>query len=263
MGPHAAVLGMKFYNRDLLIEQGCAKNIKYPLFPSEYNNAIFLAQHGSWSGGYQLVLGYKVNVVKVSDSGDTVNVDSFEDFATGFRENGHSSTILSSPTWARPAFIEILYDGSMLISDDREDYIFRITYTGSDATTYDCPTPNPTMYPTIATSEPTMTSDQPSRTPSKTPSKTPSNSPSKMPLTSPGNEDSTDPTQAPSMEPTTEPIMKEGTEAPTQSPEIDTLVTNVDKISTTEDVNQSQAYRDNINVYIFIMFGLFISYLHL
>ena len=101
MGPHAAVLGMKFYNRDLLIEQGCAMGVKYPLFPKEYNNAIFLAQHGSYSGGYQLVLGYRINLVTVTDIGNSVTVNSFQDFITGFRENGVSSQILSTNAWAR------------------------------------------------------------------------------------------------------------------------------------------------------------------
>eukprot|EP00486_Rosalina_sp_Unknown_P000700 CAMPEP_0201571312 /NCGR_PEP_ID=MMETSP0190_2-20130828/14012_1 /ASSEMBLY_ACC=CAM_ASM_000263 /TAXON_ID=37353 /ORGANISM="Rosalina sp." /LENGTH=385 /DNA_ID=CAMNT_0047995805 /DNA_START=508 /DNA_END=1662 /DNA_ORIENTATION=+ len=225
LGPHSAVLGMKFYNRDLLIEQGCAKGTKYPLFPSQYNNAIFLAQHGSWSGGYQLVLGYRIDVVKVTDSGDSVTIDLFDNFVTGFRENGDTSTILNTNAWARPAFVEILYDGSILISDDQDNYVFRVTYTGSDATTYDCPTTDPTtdptlmpsnspsMTPTDVTNSPTTDTNNPSISPTDNPTLTPSdvtsnptNNPSQSPIIG-THSPTTSPSKNPSNSPTNQPTI--------------------------------------------------------
>ncbi len=50
LGPHVASLGIRFYTGDM--------------FPSEYKNQIFIAEHGSWNRSHKI--GYRVVVVKVT-----------------------------------------------------------------------------------------------------------------------------------------------------------------------------------------------------
>ncbi len=100
LGPHIAALGMRFYTGDM--------------FPKEYKNQIFIAEHGS--GGREELIGYRVMLVRVDGSKAT----SYEDFATGWLED--------NVAWGRPVDIVTLSDGSMLVSDDRIGAVYRITY---------------------------------------------------------------------------------------------------------------------------------------
>jgi glucose/arabinose dehydrogenase len=100
LGPHVAALGMRFYTGDM--------------FPAEYKNHIFIAEHGS--GGREVPIGYRVTLVRVDGS----KALAYEGFATGWIED--------TATWGRLVDVAILPDGSMLVSDDRAGAIYRITY---------------------------------------------------------------------------------------------------------------------------------------
>ena len=100
LGPHIAALGMRFYTGDM--------------FPKEYKNHIFIAEHGS--GGREELIGYRVMLVRVDGSKAT----SYEEFATGWLED--------NVAWGRPVDVVTLSDGSMLVSDDRIGAVYRIAY---------------------------------------------------------------------------------------------------------------------------------------
>ena len=92
---------MKFYNGSM--------------FPDRYKNGIFVAQHGSWNRPAGKV-GYRVLFLKTNDG----LVESSEVFIDGWLEEETS--------WGAPAAPLVLRDGSMLISDDRSNKIFKVTY---------------------------------------------------------------------------------------------------------------------------------------
>lgn len=100
LGPHVASLGMRFYTGNM--------------FPAEYSNQIFIAEHGSWNRSEPI--GYRISLVRLSDSTPT----SYEIFAQGWLQPDH---ILG-----RPVDLEIMHDGSLLVSDDYRGKIYRITY---------------------------------------------------------------------------------------------------------------------------------------
>jgi len=101
MGPHAAALGMRFYTGSM--------------FPKSYKNAIFVARHGSWNRSKKF--GGDVAVVKLNKDG---TVKSVEPFITGFLEDNKYV--------GRPVDVLPMKDGSMLVSDDWNGTIYRITY---------------------------------------------------------------------------------------------------------------------------------------
>ena len=103
MGPHAAALGMRFYTG--------------AMFPAEYKNAIFVARHGSWNRTKKF--GGDVAVVKLNKDG---SVKSVEPFLTGFIENNNYL--------GRPVDVQPLKDGSLLVSDDWNGAVYRVTYKG-------------------------------------------------------------------------------------------------------------------------------------
>lgn len=101
MGPHVAALGMKFYRGSM--------------FPEKYRNAIFIAQHGSWNR--TTPLGYRVMVAwPQADGSATTDI-----FAEGW--------LKGNTAWGRPVALQELPDGSLLLSDDSADLIYRITYS--------------------------------------------------------------------------------------------------------------------------------------
>ena len=101
MGPHTATLGMRFYTGDM--------------FPAEYKNAIFVARHGSWNRTKKL--GGDVVVVKLKADGSVASV---EPFLTGFLENNKYN--------GRPVDVQMMKDGSLLVSDDWNGAIWRVSY---------------------------------------------------------------------------------------------------------------------------------------
>jgi glucose/arabinose dehydrogenase len=104
LGPHSAPLGMRFYTGQM--------------FPAEYSNTIIIARHGSWNR--TKVFGGDIVVVTLDKSGD---VESVKPFITGFVQN--NSYV------ARPADLEVMKDGSLLISDDYNGALYRVTYDNS------------------------------------------------------------------------------------------------------------------------------------
>jgi glucose/arabinose dehydrogenase len=104
LGPHSAPLGMRFYTGNM--------------FPPEYRNAIFVARHGSWNRSKKF--GGDIVVVSLNDNG---TVKSIDPFITGFIENNNYL--------GRPADLMVLKDGSMLISDDYNGAVYRVTYDGA------------------------------------------------------------------------------------------------------------------------------------
>jgi len=101
MGPHTAALGMRFYTGTM--------------FPKQYKNAIFVARHGSWNKSQKQ--GGDVVVVKLNKDG---TVKSMEPFLTGFLEDNKYV--------GRPVDVMLLKDGSMLVSDDWNGAVYRISY---------------------------------------------------------------------------------------------------------------------------------------
>lgn len=103
LGPHVAPLGMTFYTGKQ--------------FPEKYQNAIFIAEHGSWNRSKKI--GYRVAVVRLDENGQSMG---YEIFAEGWLQDGK--------VWGRPADVMQLPDGSLLISDDFANAVYRITYDG-------------------------------------------------------------------------------------------------------------------------------------
>lgn len=100
---HVASLGMMFYTGKM--------------FPAEYHDAIFIAEHGSWDRTHKI--GYRVVVVKVAENG---RILWHRVFAHGWRQG--------DTDWGRPVDVATLPDGSLLVSDDTAGCIYRITYDG-------------------------------------------------------------------------------------------------------------------------------------
>jgi glucose/arabinose dehydrogenase len=85
------------------------------MFPEEYRDQIFIAEHGSWNRS--VPIGYRIGLVRLE--GD--RAVSYEVFAEGWlQEDGEA--------WGRPVDVQLLPDGSMLISDDKAGAIYRIWY---------------------------------------------------------------------------------------------------------------------------------------
>ena len=104
LGPHVAPLGIAFYDKNK--------------FPEKYKNSLFIALHGSWNK-YNGKSGYKVIFVKLDTNGDYIYQ---EDFITGWLQD--------EKDWGRPVSPFIMSDGSMLISDDKFDVIYKVQYKG-------------------------------------------------------------------------------------------------------------------------------------
>ncbi len=100
LGPHVASLGMRFYTGSM--------------FPAEYKNQIFIAEHGSWNRISPL--GYRVTLVKLEGN----KAVSYEVFAEGWLQKGGKI--------GRPVDVMQMPDGSLLVSDDYADMIYRISY---------------------------------------------------------------------------------------------------------------------------------------
>jgi glucose/arabinose dehydrogenase len=102
LAPHTAALGMKFYTGKM--------------FPAAYSNAIFIAEHGSWNR--TTPIGYRVMTVRMAPDGKP----RYEPFAEGWLKDGKA--------WGRPVDVLQLPDGSLLVSDDFANCVYRVTYDG-------------------------------------------------------------------------------------------------------------------------------------
>lgn len=98
--PHNAPLGVRFYT---------GKS-----FPAEYHQQIFIAHHGSWNR--KPPDGYRVSLVRLQNN----QAPTYEVFASGW--------LIDEKYWGRPSYLEIMADGSLLVSDDFANIIYRISY---------------------------------------------------------------------------------------------------------------------------------------
>jgi glucose/arabinose dehydrogenase len=101
LGPHTASLGMRFYTG--------------AQFPEAYKDAVFIARHGSWNRTAKLG-----GDVVVARSGPDGKVASVEPFLTGFLQDNRYA--------GRPVDVLVAKDGSLLVSDDYNGAIYRVSY---------------------------------------------------------------------------------------------------------------------------------------
>jgi glucose/arabinose dehydrogenase len=101
LGPHSAPLGMRFYTGTM--------------FPPKYRGGIFIARHGSWNRSEKI--GGDVIFVTLNRDG---SVKSSEPFLTGFlKDNAYLG---------RPVDLQVMKDGSLLVSDDYAGAVYQISY---------------------------------------------------------------------------------------------------------------------------------------
>ena len=89
-----------------------------PSFPAEYQGDAFVALHGSWNRKTRT--GYKVVRVPIRDGKAT---GAYEDFITGWLIDEAKPQV-----WGRPVGLAVHRDGSLLITDDAHNLIWRVTY---------------------------------------------------------------------------------------------------------------------------------------
>jgi glucose/arabinose dehydrogenase len=109
---HSAALEFAFYYP---AEGGVAA------FPAEYRGDIFAAFHGSWNRSSRT--GYKVVRVRRHDG---VATGEYDDFVTGFVVDNKS-------VWGRPVGVAVAHDGALLVSEDGNGTLWRISYSGAAA----------------------------------------------------------------------------------------------------------------------------------
>src|SRR4051812_1107596 len=99
---HSASLAMTFYTGEQ--------------FPREYQGDAFAAEHGSWNRSKRT--GYKVIRIRMKDGQPT---GEYEDFITGF-------VVSDTEVWGRPVGVAVAKDGSLLVSEDGNGTIWRVTH---------------------------------------------------------------------------------------------------------------------------------------
>lgn len=102
--PHNASLELTFYTGKQ--------------FPKEYQGQIFAAEHGSWNRSVRT--GYEVIFVPLKKGRAT---GEYQDFLTGF-------VTPEGKVWGRPVGVAVAPDGSLLVTDDASNSIWRVSYTG-------------------------------------------------------------------------------------------------------------------------------------
>ncbi len=107
LGPHVASLGMRFYTGSL--------------FPPDFRNQIIFVEHGSIPAQRPKLprIGFRLMLARLDASGKKVTKD--EPFAEGWLQ-------ADGTVWGRPADVLVMPDGSVLVSDDQANAIYRITY---------------------------------------------------------------------------------------------------------------------------------------
>ena len=107
--PHFASLEMTFYP-----EHGGN-------FPAQYGGYVFAAEHGSWNKSVRA--GYEVIYAPVHDGKAT---GEYGDFLTGF-------VTPDGKVWGRPVGVTVAKDGSLLVTDDGSNTVWRVSYVGTGA----------------------------------------------------------------------------------------------------------------------------------
>jgi glucose/arabinose dehydrogenase len=102
--PHNASLEMTFYDGKQ--------------FPAEYRGDIFAGEHGSWNRATRT--GYEVIRVPLKDGHAK---GEYEDFLTGF-------VTASGDVWGRPVGVAVAGDGSLIVTDDGSNSVWRVSYSG-------------------------------------------------------------------------------------------------------------------------------------
>jgi glucose/arabinose dehydrogenase len=112
LGPHVAALGFTFYTG--------------AMFPASYQNAVIVAQHGSWNR--TVPIGYRVMVARTEGR----RVASYEPFVDGFLPGVNASAPTgrgaAAAAFGRPVDVLQMPDGSVLISDDSGNRLIRVSY---------------------------------------------------------------------------------------------------------------------------------------
>jgi len=103
--PHNASLEMTFYDGSQ--------------FPAEYRGDIFAGEHGSWNKAVRT--GYEVIRVPMKEGRAT---GQYEDFLTGF-------VTADGDVWGRPVGVAVAHDGSLIVTDDGSNSVWRVSYAGS------------------------------------------------------------------------------------------------------------------------------------
>lgn len=103
LGPHVAPLGMLFYTGDM--------------FPDTYKNQALIAEHGSWNRSEKI--GYRITIVTFDENGNPI---AYQPFIEGWLQG-------EEDVRGRPVALLQLEDGSILISDDDSNKIYRVTYS--------------------------------------------------------------------------------------------------------------------------------------
>ena len=106
LNPHNASLQLTFYDGKQ--------------FPAEYHGDIFASEHGSWNRAARV--GYEV--VRVPRHGGMHATGEYQDFLTGF-------VLPNGQAWGRPVGITTASDGSLMVSDDGGNVIWRVSYEGT------------------------------------------------------------------------------------------------------------------------------------
>ena len=92
-------------------------------FPAAYQNHAFAAEHGSWNRTRRT--GYKVIHVPFNREGRPTTGE-YQDFLTGF-------VTPSGDVWGRPVGVSVARDGSLMVTDDGGNCVWRVVYTGGSA----------------------------------------------------------------------------------------------------------------------------------
>ncbi|MGC4036604.1 MAG: sorbosone dehydrogenase family protein [Chitinophagaceae bacterium] len=103
LGSHTASLGLVFYDKSS--------------FPKKYKDGAFVAQHGSWNRS--IISGYKVVFIPFKEGKPSGKP---EDFLTGF-----VSDLSKSEVHGRPVCVALTNDGSLLVTDDVSNTIWKIS----------------------------------------------------------------------------------------------------------------------------------------
>ena len=114
LGPHVAALGTLFYNGGS--------------FPSQYHLNAIIAEHGSWNRA--VPIGYRITLVTMGTNG-TAPIEgsgAYTTFIQGWLPEGATN---GNQAWGRPVDVKLLKDGSLLISDDKNNAVYRVSYSGS------------------------------------------------------------------------------------------------------------------------------------
>ena len=110
LDPHVAAIGMRFYTGRM--------------FPAEYRNQIFIAEHGSWNRSTPI--GYRVMLARVEGDKVTSYAPFAEGWLRGKRSQRGDTTIADA--WGRPSDVLVMPDGALLVADDEAGVIYRISY---------------------------------------------------------------------------------------------------------------------------------------